>query len=134
MFVRKNKNRSGSISVQIISKNFGKYKVVKTLGSSFDPDEVNRLALEAKQAIFQSKGQLKLLSCKSKSDLMIESFVSKLKNSQIHTVGPELIFGALFDRIGFNTIPEEYPPNTSSEALQSGSSFNSKNRRINLIG
>jgi hypothetical protein len=33
-FLRKLKNRSGSISVQIISKERGKYKVVKTLGSS----------------------------------------------------------------------------------------------------
>ena len=34
MFVRKKKNKSGSISVQIISKEGGKYKVVKTIGSS----------------------------------------------------------------------------------------------------
>ena len=30
-----------------------------------------------------------------------------LSNSQIRTIGPELIFGALFDRIGFNIVPEE---------------------------
>ena len=32
MFVRKNKNSSGSISVQLISKNNNKYKLVETIG------------------------------------------------------------------------------------------------------
>ncbi len=34
MFLRKKKNKSGSTSVQIISKERGKYKVVKTIGNS----------------------------------------------------------------------------------------------------
>jgi flavoprotein len=33
MFLRKLKNRSGSMSIQIISKTGGKYKVVKTIGT-----------------------------------------------------------------------------------------------------
>jgi len=33
MFLRKLKNRSGSISIQIISKVHGKYKVIKTIGT-----------------------------------------------------------------------------------------------------
>jgi len=33
-------------------------------------------------------------------------FVSTLKNTSIRTVGPELIFGRLFDEIGFDAIPE----------------------------
>lgn len=103
--MRKVPNRSGSFSVQIVSKDSGKYRVVKTLGSSSDPDVVRCLVYEAKQAITQAKGQLKLLSVKTKDELVIESFVNQLKNSQIHTIGPELIFGTLFDRIGFNTIP-----------------------------
>ncbi len=104
MFVRKVSNRSGSFSVQIISKESGKYRVVKTLGSSLDPDVIECLVYEAKQAISQAKGQLKLLSVKTKDELAVESFVSQLKNSQIHTIGPELIFGTLFDRIGFSAV------------------------------
>ncbi|MEW6234223.1 MAG: hypothetical protein AB1656_02445 [Candidatus Omnitrophota bacterium] len=30
-----------------------------------------------------------------------------LSNASIHTIGPELIFGTLFDRIGFQQIPDE---------------------------
>ncbi|MBU2591994.1 MAG: hypothetical protein ABH867_01690 [Patescibacteria group bacterium] len=55
MFVRKNRNRNGSISIRIISKEGGKYRVVQTLGSSSDPDEIERLALKAKQIITQSQ-------------------------------------------------------------------------------
>ena len=49
-------------------------------------------------------GQLKLFSTKSQEALLVESFVKNLSNAQIHTVGPDLIFGTLFDRIGFNAI------------------------------
>lgn len=107
MFVRKNRNRSGSVSVQIISKDRGKYQVAQTLGSSSDPDEIERLALEAKQIIAHPKNQLKLLSLRSQSALAIETFVQSLSNAQVRTLGPELIFGTLFDRIGFNIIPNK---------------------------
>ena len=43
MFVRKKKNRSGSISVQIISKKNGRYKVVETIGCSKDEREIEKL-------------------------------------------------------------------------------------------
>jgi len=51
MFVRKKKNKSGSVSVQIITKSVGKYKVVKSLGSSIDPTVIFSLELKAKQEI-----------------------------------------------------------------------------------
>jgi hypothetical protein len=47
MFVRKNWNRSGSISIQIISKEHGWYRVIETVGTSTDPDEIERLYLHA---------------------------------------------------------------------------------------
>jgi len=105
MFLRKNRNRSGSISVQIISKKNGKYYVVETVGASKDPDEIERLALEAKNRIdFPSYYQCPLLSILSKDDLAIKSFVENISNLQVRAIGPELIFGALFDHIGFNVI------------------------------
>jgi len=45
------KNRSGSVSVQIISKSTGKYKVLKTIGSSSDEQEVQKLVYLANQEI-----------------------------------------------------------------------------------
>ena len=43
MFVRKKKNPSGVVSIQVIDKSRGKYRVVKTIGSSKDPTEVFKL-------------------------------------------------------------------------------------------
>lgn len=109
MFVRRKKNKSGSISVQVIDKSNG-YRVFQTLGSSRDPDEVERLVQKARLIIDNyntNDKQLKLLSIKSKEDLVVENFLRDLSNTQIHTIGPELIFGTLFDRLGFNAIPSE---------------------------
>ena len=107
MFLRRKLNKSGSVSVQIISKKSGKYKV-KTIGSSADPDEIESLVLKAKAVIREpDKSQGKLFSFESQEDKLIKNFISNLTNANIHTIGPELIFGALFDRIGFNTIKDE---------------------------
>ncbi len=107
MFVRKNRNRSGSISVQIISKDRGTYRVIKTIGTSKDPEEIERFVLEAKARINYPPDQFPLFSTLSETDLAIKGFLENLSNMQIRTLGPELIFGALFDRIGFNKIEEE---------------------------
>lgn len=106
MFVRKKKNKSGKISVQIISKAGGKYKVVKTLGSSDDADEIERLFLEAQHLIPELTGQASL-DLRTDMDKKVDVFVDTLANAQIRTIGPELILGGLFDKIGFNVISEE---------------------------
>ena len=108
MFVRKKPNKSGSVSVQLIEKKNGVYRVVRTLGSSSDPDEIQRLLLQGKQIIHTPPpGTQWLFPIKTKEDVVIENFVSGLSNTQIRTLGPELIFGTLFDRIGFNSVPEK---------------------------
>jgi hypothetical protein len=107
VFVRKKRNKSGSASVQIIEKRGGGYRVVQTLGSSRDVHEVEQLFLRGQQIVHApAPTQPWLLPIKSKEDLAIESFVGSLSNVQVRTVGPELIFGTLFDRIGFNIVPE----------------------------
>jgi len=107
MFVRLKKNKSGSVSVQIIDKS-KKYKVIQTVGSSSDPDEIKRLAAKGQQIIQTCDGRQKqLFSFKTKEEIAVKDFLLGLSNSQIHTIGPELIFGVLFDRIGFNAIKDE---------------------------
>ncbi len=56
MFIRNKKNKSGVISVQIIDKSTGKYKVVKTMGSSSDTVEVQKLVYQAAQWIKETRG------------------------------------------------------------------------------
>ena len=95
------------MSVQIIDKTNG-YRVVQTLGSSHNPDEIERWMIQSRQIITANPpGQGWLFPSKSKEDLILENFLDHLTNAQIHTVGPHLIFGALFDRIGFSTIQDE---------------------------
>jgi transposase len=105
MFLRKLKNRSGSISVQIISKSSGKYKVVKTVGSSKSEQEIIKLIFQAKQEIERLSNQPKLFI--SESDTIVKQVFSALNNSSIRTVGPEIIFGKIYDHIGFTAIKEE---------------------------
>ncbi len=102
MFIRKKTNKSGSVSIQIIDKSSG-YKVVKTIGSSKDPEKINQLEASARNFLVGNQATL----FKTVEESAVEDFLQDLSNSQIHTIGPELIFGVLFDRIGFGTIPEE---------------------------
>jgi transposase len=105
MFLRKKQNKSGSVSVQVISKANG-YRVVKTFGSAHDPREVDRLVELGKTWITKQAGQLSLFPRNQHDNAVVLDFVQSLRNASIRTVGPELIFGRLFDQIGFNAIPE----------------------------
>ena len=106
MFVRKKKNASGSQSVQVIQKFRGKYKVVKTIGCATARHEIERLEQLGREEIEHLSGkQLKLFGYEG--DEIIEQAFSLLGNSSIRTVGPELIFGKIYDYIGFNAIKEE---------------------------
>ena len=55
MFFRKKKNKSGVISVQIIDKSTGRYKLIKTIGSSADSCVIDTLVLQANVLLPQSK-------------------------------------------------------------------------------
>lgn len=107
MFVRKNKNRSGAISVQVVSKASGSYRVAYNAGSSHDPNEIARLIQKAEEFIAIPPGHTPLFSTATPHDLAIETFLRSLSNTQVKTVGPELVFGSIFDRIGFNAIPQK---------------------------
>ena len=105
MFLREKKNSSGSVSIQIISKSSGKYKVVKTIGSSSNEQETLRLTYLGKQEIERISCQPKLFV--SENDTIVDQVFSTLNNANIRTVGPEIIFGKIYDHIGFNSITEE---------------------------
>ncbi len=105
MFIRKKKNRSGTTSVHIIEKRAGRYVLIKAIGSSGDPDEIERLVLKAQDQLHPAHdNQLPLFATPLPSDTAVRNFLEQVKNSDIRTVGPEIIFGSLFDAIGFQTI------------------------------
>ncbi len=105
MYVRQKKNKSGVISVQIIDKSRGKYEVVKTIGSSQDREELERLVTEGKAYITKYKGQLDLNFEVQKEKEVFNLFFKGIK--ELRLVGPELLLGKLFDEIGFTQIKDE---------------------------
>jgi transposase len=58
-----------------------------------------------KQEIERLSGQQKLFI--SENDIIVEQVFSVLDNASIKTVGPEIVFGKIYDSIGFNAIKEE---------------------------
>ena len=87
MFLRKLKNRSGSVSIQIISKAGRKYKVVKTIGCARGEQEMSRLWLSGKQELERLQGQSRLFV--SSSDTLVDQAFSVLENASVRTVRPD---------------------------------------------
>jgi transposase len=105
MFLREKKNKSGSVSVQIIQKKGGKYKVLQTIGNSRSEQEIAKLICLGKQQIEQLSQQTELFVFEN--DLQVEQVISNLSNGSIRTVGPEIIFGKIYDNIGFGSLNQE---------------------------
>jgi len=105
MFVRKKRNASGSVSVQVVDKTGG-YHVVRSIGAAQMPEEIDRLVALGHAFIASRRRQFSLFPKDEARNATVLDFVSRLRNSHIRTVGPELIFGNLFDEIGFGAIPE----------------------------
>lgn len=106
MFVRRKVNLSGSISVHVVDKSRGGFKVIKTFGTASTAYEADLLEDKARQYIREQTGQLESLFGDPGEDRLNE-FIAGLHNAQIQVAGPELIFGALYDRIGYDAINNE---------------------------
>lgn len=103
MFVRKKKNKSGVISIQVITKQNGKSKLVKTIGSSADKFKIEELFEQGRNYIENYNGQ-QSFDFKDYNT----SVESVLKNITSHTeIGTELLLGKIFDEIGFNKIQDD---------------------------
>lgn len=103
MYVRQKKNKSGVVSVQVIDKSSGKYKVAKTIGSSIEQADILKLELEGKRWIKQKSGLSELDF--DQVDTLFEQFIDGIK--QVRVSGIEFLLGKLFDSIGFNKIKDE---------------------------
>ena len=78
---------------------------MKTLGSSTNEQDILKLSYLAKQEIERLSYQPKLFI--SEKDTIVEQVFSSLNNANIKTVGPELVFGRIYDSIGFGNIKED---------------------------
>ncbi len=106
MFVRKKKNKSGSISIQIVEKKLGNNKVIKSVGCSKNPQEIELLFKKAYSLIPELEKQSIFDFGYSNFDATILSFLKQKDSFQILNIGPELVLGNIFNSIGFNDIKE----------------------------
>ncbi|MBQ0019766.1 MAG: hypothetical protein KBT39_04500 [Bacteroidales bacterium] len=109
MFVRKKKNRTGSISVVVIDKSAGGYKEVKNFGVVSSEDEADVLCARAREWISTYGGQQVLDF--GKTDVQErEQEETARAFANIDAVlmnAPQLILNPIYDSIGFNRIPDE---------------------------
>lgn len=105
MFVRQKRNKSGIVSVQIIDKSSGKYKLFKTVGSSSDANVISQLVEKGNGLIKKNSLQQSFHFDINNEALLVEVFFKGIK--ELRLVGPELLLGKLFDEIGFNLIKDD---------------------------
>ena len=79
--------------------------MIKSIGSATTQQEIDQLIQLAKQELDRLSKPHNLFS--SEADNLIEEVISSLSNSNIQTVGPEIIFGKIFDHIGFKEVGED---------------------------
>lgn len=60
VFIREKKNRSGSVSIQLLEKRGRRNFLIKSFGASSDPVQINRLKRQAQEYARKIKGQLVL--------------------------------------------------------------------------
>ena len=106
MFVRRKTNKSGSISVHVVDKSRGGYKVVKTFGCASTSYEADLLEAKARQYLKGRTGMMDDLFG-DPDEARLAEFLSGLHNGQIQVAGPELVFGALYDRMGYGALDNE---------------------------
>lgn len=99
-------NRTGSVSVQVIDKSKGYYRVIKSFGTVRTEAEVVRLEEKARQYVRELTGTNRSLF-EEEDDIKLENYFSTISNTQIQVIGPELIFGTLYDRVGYGRIENE---------------------------
>jgi len=108
MFVRKKKNPSGIVSIQIIDKSKGRYQVVKTIGSSSDTSTIESLYLQGKKWISGYLGEQDIFETHYKTieeKQVTEYLLSNVENILLN--GTQLILNNVFKLTGFDLIEDE---------------------------
>ena len=106
MYVRKKPNRSVSTSIVVVSKASGRYKELKSFGSSTSEEEIDSLYDKAAAWIrsFGGQQELDFEDRKLKEVEETERFLSNIDNVLIN--GTQLLLDQVYDSIGFKHIPD----------------------------
>ena len=112
MFIKRKKNRSGTVSVVVAEKNSGIYRELITIGISRSPEETGALMSKAREWIDREQERrhprLDLFGeerSKCEAELLnAEQMLSCITNISIN--GADLILDRVFDNVGFNRIED----------------------------
>lgn len=104
VFIRRNRNRSGTISIQVVKKVGRKNRVVKSFGSASDQKRIEILIKQAELFISQQKGLLPLFI--DQDDLLIEAFINSISNDDLRIVGPKIVLEKIYALMGYDAVVE----------------------------
>lgn len=99
MFVRRQINKSGSISISVVDKSRGRYEVVKSFGAVKTAAEADLLENRAREFVREQTGEPETLFG-GMDEAQLREYAASLDQGRIELAGPELIYGTLFDRLG----------------------------------
>ncbi len=108
MFVRKKKNPSGVVSIQVIDKSNGRYQVIKTIGSSAEIEVIESYYQQGKKWIANYLGEQDIFEKHDKEieeKQVTEYLLSNVENILLN--GTQLILDQVFKLTGFDTIKDE---------------------------
>lgn len=109
MFVRRKKNRSGSVSVVVVDKHGGKFKELHTIGIASTPEEVEELSRQGQSWIKKHLGiqELDFEGADRKHEELAAATKFLDNVDSILLNGAKLIIDKVYDSVGFNKIPDE---------------------------
>lgn len=102
MFVRRKKNPNGFLTIQVIDKSSGRFKVVQNFGVARSVEQQESMIRQAHVWISQKSGLRKLDLYNE--DKQVENFFNSIQS--LKREGLELVLGKVFDEIGFNKITD----------------------------
>ena len=98
MFIRKKKNKSGSISIQIIDKSSGRFNIIKVVGCASNEQQKEDLIHQANELLAILTRQSPIDFIFSEDELFLKQLQQGLK--RVVVIGPELVLGKIFNEIG----------------------------------
>lgn len=103
MFVRRQIKADGTNVITIVDKSSGKYKMFKYIGQSKDPLEADKMEVQAREILSSMSGpELPLFS--PGVDSAIKDFVDSSDKNNLQLVGPEIVYGSIYDSLGYGSI------------------------------
>ena len=106
MFIRKKKNRSGTISVIVVDKSRGKFREVKKFGVASTDEEADALVKDA-QLWLRRYGGMQYLDFDGtdKTEADIDYALSHISKFLLNA--PQTILGRVYDSIGFDKVGDD---------------------------